>query len=314
MTVRVKRPGLTVRTLEGYLTATERPQPPKRPSTVMAAAWDAVASPLTSSGVNLRMFAAPYRSETKEATVAIAIEVATSRLDLVLRDGAYRGQMDILFAVTPAKGNKRFPVMRHRVEFNLRPETYTRISQRALRVVSDLKLPPGRYQIRAGVGVDAIGGSVVYDVEVPDFRDNFSLSGVALTSVQARETFTATPPKQANVAFPGPPTTAREFTQEDVLTLFAEAYENRRKKHSVQFSVVLKDLSGKVLDTLQVERASPEKPSDTSVYTFAPSLSLAEVPPGRYVMHVAAKSSLSRQPAERLVPITVRPASQQAGG
>jgi hypothetical protein len=307
--VRVKRPGLTVRTLEGYLAPGATPPPVKRPKTVLAGAWDAVASPLTVGGVNLRLFAAPYRSSGKEATVQLAVEMATDRLNLVERDGAYRGQVDILFAITPAKGNKRFPIWRHRAELALKPDTYARVSRGALRILSELRLPPGRYQIRASAGVELIGGSVVYDVEVPDFRDDFSFSGVAVTSLHARETFTVTPHKRLAVEFPGAPTTAREFSQDDELTLFAEAYENRKKKHVVEFAASLRDLSGRELGSLRAERASPEKPGDVTIHTFAPSLTLDEVPPGRYVIHVHAKSSLSRQPVERVIPISVRAAA-----
>jgi hypothetical protein len=286
--VRVKRPGLTVRTLEGYLAPAEIPPAVKRPRTVMAGAWDAVASPLTVDGVNMRLFAAPYRSRGKEATVALAVEMATDRLNLTERDGAYRGQVDILFVVTPAKGRKRFPIWRHRAELALKPETYARVSRGALRILTEVQLPPGRYQIRASAGVDLIGGSVVYDVEVPDFRDDFSLSGVAVSSVQTRETFTATPHKRLAVSLPAAPTTAREFAQDDELSLFAEAYENRKKKHVVEFVASLRDLSGRELGSLRAEHASPETPAEATTHTFAPSLALDEVPPGRYVIHVRA--------------------------
>ena len=304
--VRVKRPGLTVRTLEGYLAPGETPPAVKRPKTVMAGAWDAVASPLTVGGVNLRLFAASYRSSGKEAAVELSVEMATDRLNLIERDGAYRGQVDILFAVTPAKGNKRFPVWRHRADLALKPETYARVSRGALRILSELRLPPGRYQIRASAGVELIGGSVVYDVEVPDFRDDFSFSGVAVSSVQTRQTFTVSTHKRLAVDLPASPTTAREFAQDDELILFAEAYENRKKKHVVEFVASLRDLSGRELGSLRGERASPEKPSDVTTHTFAPSLALDEVPPGRYVIHVRATSSLSRQPVERIIPISVR--------
>lgn len=304
--VRVKRPGLTVRTLEGYLTPDERPRPVKRPKTVMAGAWDAVASPLTVSGVNLRLFAAPYRSSGKEATVTLSVEIATSHLSLVERDGAYRGQVDIVFAVTPAKGTKRYPIWRHRAELALKPDTYARVSQGAVRIISELPLPKGRYQIRAAAGAEMSGGSVVYDVEVPDFFENFSLSGIAVTSAQAQETLTATPHAQLAVNFPAAPTTAREFAQDDVLTLFAEAYVNRKKQHVVEFAVSLRDLAGREIETMNTERASPEKPTEATLHTFAPSLTLSEVPPGRYVLHVAAKSSLSGTPVKRIIPISVR--------
>ena len=84
--VRVKRPGLTVRSLEGYLAPSNQPETVKRPKTVLTAAWDAVASPLTSSGVNIRMFAAPFKStkaNIKDANIAVSLEIATNRLHLV---------------------------------------------------------------------------------------------------------------------------------------------------------------------------------------------------------------------------------------
>jgi VWFA-related protein len=303
--VRVKRPGLQVRTIEGYIPEFKAPPPVRRPETVLAAAWDAVASPLTSSGVNIRMVAAPYRTGTKNANVAITLEIATRGLGLVEREGVYRGELELLYAVTDSKTRKRFPVMRHRATLALKPETYANVSQRSLRVVSQLSLPKGRYQVRASAGGEVVAGSVVYDIEVPDFADDFSMSGVAITSEEARRTFTVQPPGRFDVKFPGPPTTVREFSRNDVLTVFAETYENRKKPHQVTFAVELRDSSGKVLDKLSIDRASAQKPSEASVYSFAPNLSLEELPPGAYVINIQAKSSLENKPLVRSIPITV---------
>lgn len=304
--VRVKRPGLRVRTIEGYIPEFKAPPPVRRPQTVLTAAWDAVASPLTSSGVNIRMVAAPYRTGTKNANVAITLEIATKGLGLVEREGVYRGELELLYAVTDSKTRRRFPVMRHRATLALKPETYANVSQRSLRVVSQVSLPKGRYQVRASAGGEVVAGSVVYDIEVPDFADDFSMSGVAITSEEARRTFTVQPPGRFDIKFPGPPTTVREFSRSDVLTVFAETYENRKKPHQVTFTVELRDPSGTVLDKLSIERASAPKPSEASVYSFAPNLSLEEVPPGAYVINIQAKSSLENKPLVRSLPITVR--------
>ena len=188
----------------------------------------------------------------------------------------------------------------------MKPETYERVSKRALRVITQLQLPEGRYQLRAAAGDETFAGSVVFDLVVPDFKDDFSMSGVSVTSAQARETMTVMPQKRFDVELPGPPTTAREFVREDVLTLFVEAYENRKKKHVVTFISELRDTGGKVVDRLLIERKSVEKPQQASVHIFAPKLPLDEVPPGKYVIHLEAKSSLSRDPVVRDVPITVR--------
>ncbi len=304
--VRVRRPGLQVRTVEGYVPEFKKPEEVRRPTTVLAAAWDAVASPLTSSGVNLRLVAMPYKASGKAGNVAVALEVAIDKLGLAQRDGEYHGDLELLFAVTDSKTRRRYPIIRHRATLALKPETYERINARALRVLSELTLPEGKYQLRVSAGGQTIAGSVVYDIEVPNFRENFALSGIALTSADARRTVTVSPPGKMVIAFPGPPTTAREFSRDDALTLFAEAYENRRKPHRVTFSLALRDGAGRILDRLDVARDSDEKPAGPSTYPFSPSLSLADVEPGSYVLEVAAGSSLDRGAVTRRIPIAVR--------
>lgn len=308
--VRVKRPGLQVRSIDGYVAPRGRPRDPRRPpaSSVLASTWDAVASAITTSGVPIRVYAAPFRGKGKEkaATVAISVEVDGSRLNLQEQEGAHRGILEVVFAVTDAK-NKRWPIWRHRAELRLKPETYERVREGAVRVLSQLPLPEGRYQLRASAGGVAAAGSVIYDLVIPDFRDDFSLSGVALTSKQAQATFTFSPHKQLDVALPGPPTTAREFSRDDTLILFAEAYENRKKAHTVTLTVELRDDAGRVLGTHVVERKAADKPKEASVYAFAPNLSLEEIPPGRYALRVEAASSLDRRKSViRDVPFSVR--------
>ena len=309
--VRVKRPGLQVRSTEGYVMPRGRQQgPPRRPppSSVLAATWDAVASAITTSGVSMRVNAAAFKGRGKEAIVPITVELSPDKLNLVEKDGAWRGQIELVFAITDAK-KRRFPIWRHRAALALKPETYERVSKGAMRVISQLPLPEGHFQIRASAGSAAVAGSVVYDLDVPNFRDDFELSGVALTSKQARETFTFSP-HRIDVGLPGPPTTAREFSRDDTLTVFAEAYENRKKPHTVMLTFELRSEAGVVIGSYDLERKSVEKPKDPSVYGFAPNLSLEDVPPGRYAIHVDARSSLDKSDSKkritRDIPFSVR--------
>jgi VWFA-related protein len=305
--VRVKRPGLQVRSTDGYFMPRGRQQQDtaRRPSTVLAATWDAVSSAITTSGVSMRVNATAFKGRGKDAIVPITLEIAPERLNLIEQDGAWRGQLEIVFAVTDAK-KRRFPIWRHRAVLALKPETYARVSKGAIRIVSQMPLPEGHFQIRASAGSATVAGSVVYDLEVPDFRNEFALSGVALTSKQARETFTFSPHK-IDVALPGPPTTAREFSRDDTLTLMAEAYENRKKPHTVTLTVELRNETGGVVGSHTIERKSVEEPKDPSVYAFAPNLSLEDVAPGRYAIHVDARSSLDQKKGvTRDIPFTVR--------
>ena len=304
--VRVKRPALQVRSIDGYLAPRGNPAAERRPGSVLAAVWDAVASPLTTSGISMRMFAAPFRRGDKEAVVTISLEIDAARLNLLEHNGAHRGELEIVFAVTDAK-KKKWPLMRHRAALALKPSTYERVSRSALRVVSQLTLPEGRYQLRASAGGAALAGSVVYDLEIPDFRDDFRLSGIALTSLQAAETLTVSPHAKMDVDLPGPPTTAREFSREDTVTLFVEAYENRRKPHVARLGIELRDASGRAVATHALQRQSAAAPTAASVHAFAPSLTLEDVRPGRYTLRVEASSSLdSRRSLAREIPITVR--------
>ena len=147
--VRVKRPGLQVRSIDGYVAPRGRPREPRRPPTsaVLATTWDAVASAITTSGVPLRVYAAPFKGKGKEkaATVAITVEVAGSKLNLQEQDGTHRGILEIVFAVTDIK-NKRWPIWRHRAELKLRPETYERVSHGAVRAFAT---PAARGQVSA---------------------------------------------------------------------------------------------------------------------------------------------------------------------
>ena len=307
--VRVKRPGLQVRSTDGYVSPRGRPQRVRRPSTVLAATWDAVASAITTSGVPMRMYAAPFKGKKKDdATVPITLEIDAARLNLVEEDGAHRGQLEVVFAVTDVT-RKRWPIWRHRWGLSLKPETYERVSKGgAMRVISQLTLPKGRYQLRASAGGAALAGSVVYDLEIPDFTDDFSLSGVALASTHTEETFTFSPDKRIDVTLPAAPTTAREFSRDDTLTIFAEAYEDRKKAHTVTFTLELRDEADKVIGTYAMQRVAKEKPKQASVYAFAPTLALEDVPAGRYVLRVDGHSSLDNKNKRvvREIPFTVR--------
>jgi VWFA-related protein len=304
--VRVKHPDLQVRALDGYLAPRGDPERDRQPGTLLAAVRNAVVSPVATAGVPMQMFAAPFRGPDRDAVVMIGLEIAASRLGLVEQDGAYRGQIDIVFAVTDARNTRR-PLIRHRAELALQPETFDRVGRSALRVISQLSLPEGRYQIRASAGGAILAGSVVYDLQIPDFRDDFALSGVTITSSRALEALTVSPHVRIDVDLPGPPTTAREFWPDETLTLFVEAYENRRRAHTAQLTVELRDASGRTIAQHPIQRESDASPTGMTRHVFAPNVSLEELPAGAYTLRVEARSSLdARKMLAREIPFTVR--------
>ena len=117
---------------------------------------------------------------------------------------------------------------RHTANLTLKPDTYQRAKERGFRVVTQVNLPPGRYQLRLAAGnKTGKAGSVIYDLDVPEFyKEPFVMSGVALTAASASLTPTVNAKNPLGDFLPGPPIAAREFDVGDTLMFFAEFYEN----------------------------------------------------------------------------------------
>jgi hypothetical protein len=90
---------------------------------------------------------------------------------------------------------------------------------------------------------------------------------------------------------PGPPTANRDFPRGDTLALFAEVYDNQpTPPHRVSIaSSVLTD-DGREMLTAADERASDELQGRKGGYGYRRELPLGDLPPGRYVLRVTAKS------------------------
>ena len=103
------------------------------------------------------------------------------------------------------------------------------------------RLIDGRYQVRVAAATEGgQRGTAIYDLEVPDFtRDPVSMSGLAITSVAAGRAPTARGDDPLRDLLPGPPVTNRVFSQGDVLTVFAEFYENMRDAPPHQFAAAV---------------------------------------------------------------------------
>jgi VWFA-related protein len=296
--VNVKRPGLQVTAVDGYLAPSSRPPARRTAPGVFAAVWDAVASPLATTGVPMRVYAAGFRGRDKNAAVAVVLELSAARLNLVEQDGAHRGAVDVVYAITDARKTKR-PLIRQRATMALKPDTYERVSRGAIRMVSELFLPEGQYQLRVSAGGEAVAGSVVYDLTVPDFREDFSMSGIALTSAQARGTMTVSAVTRQATPLPWAPTTAREFESDDVLSVYGEAYENRLRPHTVSLTMSMVDAAGRMRGRNVTESRVVEKPKQASVHTFAPTIRLSQLETGAYTLRFEMSSSIDPRRVER---------------
>ncbi len=310
--VRVKRPGLRViRSRNGYYEARgRRPNPPApSPNAMPAALSEALGSPLPVAGVPMKMFAAAYKGVAPNAAVAVAVEIDANALDFVEKDGLFLEQLNMAHTATDSKG-KVIPGERQSVNLSLKPDTYERVKANGFRLVSQLNLAPGRYQVRvAASNRSGKAGSVLYDIDVPDFyKAPFAMSGVSLTSGAALQGPTMKVKDPLGDFLPGPPTATREFRSDDTLMLFAEFYENAGKTqpHALDLVAELRDEGGAVVRESREERSSTEV-SGSGGYGFATRLPLENLRPGLYVLRVSGQSRLGDRPsASRDIAITIK--------
>src|SRR5262249_49947855 len=184
---------------------------------------------------------------------------------------------------------------------NLRPETKTRIEQSGIRILNRLDLPAGRYQLRVGAHDSAGGnvGSVLYDLEVPDYQKSpFSVSGVVLTSAATAALPTVRPDEQLRAVLPMPPVAMRTFPGNDEIHVFAEVYDNQgATPHKVDITATIVTDEGKVLFKNDETRDSSDLGGKSGGYGYTATIPLKDIPAGRYVLRVEGKSRLGNTPA-----------------
>jgi VWFA-related protein len=294
--VRVKRPGLQVRSRKGYVAPRGRAPETKAADgggNASAALREAMNSPLPVATVGMTMFAVPFKGAAPNATVALALEIAAGEFTYAQKDGGFTNDLEVAFTATDSKG-KVHRGERNTINLTLKPDTLERVKARGFRVVSQIDVPPGRYQLRvAAAETGGKSGSVLYDLEVPDFyKEPLTMSGIAITAASAVQTPTARSKDPLRDFLPGPPTAAREFQRGDELALFAEIYENAPSApaHKLEITTTVRADDGRVVLQNQEERNSAELKGGRGGYGFTARLPLADFAPGTYVLHVEARS------------------------
>jgi hypothetical protein len=308
--IRVKRPGLEVRSRGGYLAPLHRKTPIiTRASTLAPAIVDALQSPIGVAGVPIRVFAAPYKASDQQAKVAITAEFGVEALNLVQRQGRLVGDLAVAIRPITAKG-ELVAGQRHEMQLLLKPETYERTKTRGIRMVTEMPLPPGRYQLRvAGGPTVGTAGSVTYDLDIPNYaKEPLVMSGVSLTSSTARDAVTVWPgtARPLDSKLPSPITAARTFLSDETVTLYTEVYETGKRSVQPEFTVELRSDAGRVVSSLPASTGSKTTNGSGTTYGYVSAVKLAGASPGAYVLHVEAKNAATKSTVTRDIPIRVR--------
>ena len=308
--VRLKRPSLTVRFRKGYANPTGKPPAPIK-SDMARELLDALQSPIPVSGLGMKVFAAPFKAAAPNASVLMGVELRGRDLTTA---GA-NGRVDLAFSAVDVRGKMRAS-SHETVTLNLRPETKARVDQSGLRFLSRLDIPAGHYQLRIAA-YDAGGGavgSVLYDLDVPDFsKEHLAMSGLVLTSAASSALPTAKGDAELRMLLPGPPVASRTFAQNDQLAIFTDVYDNDvTPVHRVDITTSLTADAGRVVFKNEEERSTEELGGKPGGFGVGTTLALSDLEPGLYVLKVQARSRLGTDvSASREVQIRITPPEAQ---
>jgi VWFA-related protein len=305
--VTVKRPGLKVLAREGYV-APFKGKDTVRPVERQPGVVSALASPIPVSGVTLRAFAAPFKGRGKTASVLVALEMDPNGLGLTqLPDGGLRGAVDIRMVATDVRANV-MPQVRQVGNILIPADTRADLEREGLHILTKTELQPGRYQLRIAIGTAQKGGSVIYDLEVPDYtKKELAMSGVVLRGPNEPEGMFLPSGDPLESLAREAPTTVRAFRSDDKVSAFAEIYDNTGgKPHSVDLRAEIRSENGDVTPVTTASRPSGDPRNGGGTLRLETPLPLARLAPGRYVLSVDVKSSAGGGTLTRSVPFRVR--------
>jgi VWFA-related protein len=300
--VRLRRPGLEVRSRRGYTAPRGKaPSPPKVPAgdKTSPQVREALDSPLPLPGLTLSVFAAPFKGTSPNTAVAVTIEAEGRDFGFEQKDGKLLSDYEVSTIAIDDQGKIRGGD-RSVVNFALKPENRDRFTQTGVRVSTRLQLPKGRYQLRVAARESGTGrvGSVNYDLDVPDFTEEpIAVSGIAIASASGLRMSTAKPDPEFGQALPGPAVASRVFPRGDELAAFAEVYDNDVKApHVVDITTTVVSEDGRNVFKTSEERQSSELQGRPGGYGHQARINLKDFAPGTYLLTVEARSRAGNRP------------------
>ena len=300
LTVRVNRPGLTVRARQGYYGAkTESAPMPASPPEPDAQAYrpmplEALRLPLPVNGLTIDLAAAPFRGTAGNGSVLLAARVRGEAL--VLGAGEL---IEVGYRATTTEG-KTTPGAFHVIKLDLTDRSRAAATSNGLQFVDWISLPAGRHQVRFVVHQpNGKTGMVVGDVDVPDFKGAVSMSGIVIASSR----LSAQPPLKMDEPLRkllgAHPTAERTFARSDMVTAYTEVYMSGRPDA----------MTATVARAGQLNRSRPVDMTlspDTGRFGVVARIPMRDLQPGDYVLTLEAKAGRQNVTRQVLFSVTDR--------
>jgi len=296
--VRVNRPGLTVRARRGYYAPEADPKVKPSPPVVDGLSKETAAAlrmPSSLGELGIELSVAPFKGTSRNGSVLLDAQLRGTDLALGSRE-----PIEIAFQAMTTEG-KISPGGFKVFTLDFSPESHGVILRTGIRVIDRIELPRGRHQVRFAVHQpNGKTGTVVADVEIPDFSGPLVMSGVVLGSQETAAHRTLMSDVRLKSILGSDPTAVRRFDVRDVISAFAEVYTDLRQSQSVRVTARLTTASGKSVDTLESSVVQDDEPGRTGYVT---RIRLADLKPGDYVLTFEARRE--RLSATRHVPFAV---------
>jgi VWFA-related protein len=312
--VKVNRPDVEVRARKGWAAPRGKPDAAvtlNAQSGTSPHLREALRSPLPQSGLPMTAQAAAFRSATGKSSVVLAVEFGGEGFTFADVGGGFGDSVELSVTAVSYTGKVRGGD-RLTADLKIAEQTRQAVDRFGCRMLARFEVPPGRYQLRIGgrtSNADLVG-TLYYDLEVPDFLEEpISLSGVVLTSARAALTPTWHADEPLKKVLPAPPTTVRDFRNDDTITVFTETYEKKGGPfHLVDVTTTVRSADdGRVVLTAEDTRPVAGTAAGRGNPGYTARVPLKAIPPGAYVLRVEAKSGLAgAKGAFREVPFGVR--------
>jgi len=304
--VNVRPPGLQVAARRGYFAPRANSPGGGTPDTAVATLREVAASPMASSGLNMRVVPQLLKAPNGQARVHLTVEFPPDELPFREVGGLFTNDLLVFWEAVDADGELRATLTR-RATFRLRPSAHARAREFGVNMIAEFDLPAGRYQLRVA-GLEELSGrsgSVVGELDVPRFRtEALTMSSLVLAVPTSRFEFAISDGGGALARLlPSPPTSRREFSTDEPLAVYTEIYDNDTRPHTIDLAVRVIAEDGRQVYLAEDQRDQRELAGRS--YGHLVALPLGQFPPGRYVLSVEARSRLGTD-VKRETTITVK--------
>jgi len=290
ITLRVKRPGLKVRSRTGFFgTPDNRPAPV--PQTRSAQLAKALVSPFTTGDLNVQLTTLFSYSETEGAFIKALLHFDARDLTFTEQpDGSQSAEIDVAIVTFDSEGKVSANVDKT-WRLSYPKAAYDDVLRRGLVYSTPVPMPkPGPFQMRVALR-DANSqklGSASEFVEVPDVKSGrLVLSGIVMTAARPETTASNGTPEDDRADIEGTPA-VRIFKAGSTISYAYEILNVRtegKDKSQLESQIRLFRDGLPVYSSPQSPLKTPEQP-DAKRLAVGGRLELTKIPPGNYVMQI----------------------------